>query len=78
VPIKSITSTLYNKTQTYIEGDDAGPVCIKLLSTLKGVQLGKVPDQWGWCDRVQEPANFLRRNESQNGRIHDESVDELP
>ena len=80
MPIKSITNTAHNKTQVYITGDDAGPVCVKLLQTLKGVQLGKIPDQWGWCDHVAKPENFVRRNKTQNGvnGVHNESVDELP
>lgn len=80
MPIKSITDISHNKTQIYIKGDDAGPVCVKLLQTLKGVQLGKISDQWGWCDRVAKPENFVRRNHTQNGLngVHEKGVDELP
>ncbi|KAH9888297.1 branched-chain amino acid aminotransferase II [Xylariomycetidae sp. FL2044] len=29
--------------------EDAGPICLRLLSQLKGIQLGKVKDEFGWC-----------------------------
>ena len=29
--------------------EDAGPVCLRLLTQLKGIQLGKVKDEFGWC-----------------------------
>ncbi|ERS99654.1 branched-chain amino acid aminotransferase [Sporothrix schenckii 1099-18] len=31
---------------------EAGPVCLRLLTQLKGVQLGKVEDQFKWCAAV--------------------------
>jgi branched-chain amino acid aminotransferase len=77
VPIKSITSVSHNKTQSYIEDDNPGPIVMKLLSTLKGVQSGKVKDQWGWLDRVAKPDNYFKRNDTRNG-VHEESIDELP
>ncbi|KAI1873003.1 hypothetical protein JX265_004620 [Neoarthrinium moseri] len=41
---------------TYIKEDqeDAGPICLKLLAQLKGIQLGKVKDEFGWCAPVSE------------------------
>jgi hypothetical protein len=33
-------------------------VCTKLLTTLKDVQQGKIADQWGWLDTVQEPQEY--------------------
>lgn len=44
------------ETITYIPEaqEDAGPVCIKLLTQLKGIQLGKVEDKFGWCFPVSE------------------------
>lgn len=41
---------------TYIEEkqEDAGPLCQKLIAQLKGIQLGKVEDQFGWCTPVTE------------------------
>lgn len=70
VPIRSITrrsSTLLPKhdrvsakggeeTVTYIpEGnEEPGAFCIKLLSALKDIQLGKVEDKFGWRFAVTE------------------------
>lgn len=34
--------------------EDAGPICLKLLNQLKGIQLGKVEDKFGWCFKVSE------------------------
>ncbi|KAK9773940.1 putative Aminotransferase [Seiridium cardinale] len=41
---------------TYIQDsqEDAGPICLKLLSQLKGIQLGKVKDEFSWCAPVSE------------------------
>lgn len=44
------------ETITYIPEtqEDAGPLCLKLLSQLKGIQMGKVEDKFGWCFKVSE------------------------
>jgi branched-chain amino acid aminotransferase len=44
------------ETITYIPDsqEDAGPLCIKLLTQLKGIQQGKVKDDFGWCFKVEE------------------------
>ena len=44
------------ETITYIPDseEDAGPLCIKLLTQLKGIQLGKVEDAFGWSVAVSE------------------------
>ncbi|KAL2107497.1 hypothetical protein VUR80DRAFT_5149 [Thermomyces stellatus] len=34
--------------------EDAGPICLRLLNELKGIQLGKVEDRFGWCFKVSE------------------------
>jgi branched-chain amino acid aminotransferase len=38
----------------YIEEsqEEAGPICEKLITQLKGIQLGKVKDEFGWCAPV--------------------------
>ncbi|KAJ0134798.1 hypothetical protein CTA2_2417 [Colletotrichum tanaceti] len=38
------------ETVTFIpEGqEEAGDICLRLLSTLKGIQLGKLKDEFGW------------------------------
>ncbi|KAL1304649.1 hypothetical protein AAFC00_003611 [Neodothiora populina] len=64
VPIASITTKstgdrfVYLKPQ--IQKDESkeekeihpGPVCVKLLTTLQGVQRGVLEDSWGWCSPV--------------------------
>ncbi len=43
------------ETITFISDsqEDAGPLCLKLIAQLKGVQLGKVEDKLGWCFKVE-------------------------
>jgi len=57
VPIKSITMKSRNDRFEYPvnENLDPGPVCTKLLTTLKGIQQGKVKDQFGWNSIVTAP-----------------------
>jgi branched-chain amino acid aminotransferase len=44
------------ETVTYIpeHQEDSGPVCLRLLTQLKGIQLGKIKDDFGWCFTVGE------------------------
>uniref|UniRef100_L2FBT9 Branched-chain amino acid aminotransferase n=1 Tax=Colletotrichum fructicola (strain Nara gc5) TaxID=1213859 RepID=L2FBT9_COLFN len=44
------------ETVTYIPAsqEDAGETCLKLLSTLKGIQLGKLKDDFGWNVAVSQ------------------------
>jgi branched-chain amino acid aminotransferase len=41
---------------------EPGPVCVKLLTTLKAVQQGKLEDKWGWLDQVPEPPSRNLKN----------------
>lgn len=34
-------------------GDKSGPTIVKLLTTLKGIQQGNVPDSFGWVELVK-------------------------
>lgn len=34
------------------------PTCAKLLSTLKGLQQGKIEDKQGWLFKVERPEQF--------------------
>jgi len=60
--------------------EEAGPVCLKLLTQLKGIQLGKVADEFGWRleieegDREVEGARDVRNG--QNGK-QTPSVDQM-
>jgi branched-chain amino acid aminotransferase len=63
VPIKSITCRSKNETFTYeAAAKEPGPVCVKLLTTLKAVQQGKLEDKWGWLDQVPEPPSHSLKN----------------
>ncbi|KAK1970045.1 branched-chain amino acid aminotransferase [Colletotrichum sublineola] len=44
------------ETVTYIpeSQEEAGDLCLRLLSTLKGIQLGKLADEFGWNFAVSE------------------------
>lgn len=58
VPIRSITMRSRGDRLTYEAGDDGqsgGEVCAKLLQTLKGIQAGKIEDQFGWNFTVERP-----------------------
>ncbi|KAL2193702.1 aminotransferase [Corynascus similis CBS 632.67] len=70
VPIRSITRRATSglpqgprvsaqdgqETVTYTPdgSDEPGPLCLKLLAELKGIQLGKIEDQFGWRFVVTE------------------------
>jgi len=80
VPIRSITRLSDSKTSTYIpsESEEPGPVCLKLLTTLKGVQLGKIKDTFGWNSKVGEvDVKKYAVGEQTNG-VNGENVDTLP
>ena len=78
VPIKSITMQSRDDKFEYPINEklDPGPVCEQLLSTLKGIQQGKVKDQFGWNFTVTEPPKgFVKA--AANGGVNG-AVDELP
>ena len=80
VPIKSITRKSDNKTTSYIPADseEPGPVCIKLLTTLKGIQAGKIKDTFGWNSKVEEvDLKKYAIGETTNG-VNGANVDTLP
>lgn len=39
-----------------------GPVCVKLLTTLKGLQQGKIEDKNNWLFKVDRPAQFGKKD----------------
>lgn len=80
VPIKSITRKSDNKTTQYIEpaSEEPGPVCTKLLTTLKGIQQGKIKDTFGWNSNVEEvDVKKYAAGEHANG-VNGKTVDSLP
>ena len=63
VPIKSITMKSRGDKFIYQgEGDEPGPACVKLLSTLKGIQQGKLEDSFGWLEYVEDPKSFRQQH----------------
>jgi branched-chain amino acid aminotransferase len=59
VPIKSITMGSKNDKITFPAAEnEPGPVCVKLLTTLRGLQQGKIEDKQGWLYKVERPAQF--------------------
>lgn len=55
LPIKSITRKSTSDKFIYQNGaDQPGPCTLKLSETIKGIQKGKIADQFGWCVRVEE------------------------
>lgn len=57
VPIRSITMRSKSDKFEYRCGDqgEGGPVCLKLLQTLRGIQSGTIEDKWGWNLEVRAP-----------------------
>lgn len=75
VPIKSITMESKGDKFLFRDGsDEPGPVWTKLITTLKGIQLGKIEDKQGWLYRVDKPEQW--GSNKTNGAK--ETVDELP
>ncbi|KAK4941345.1 hypothetical protein LTR10_018755 [Elasticomyces elasticus] len=77
VPIKSITMNSRGDKFEYLkdEKEEAGPVYAQLLTTLKGIQQGKVKDQFGWNFTVTEPPSEFKA--ASNG-VADGAVDQMP
>jgi branched-chain amino acid aminotransferase len=81
VPVKSITMKSRDDRFEYAGKEDGepGPICLKLLKTLKGIQQGKVKDQFGWNVTIEAPPkDFVAGSAETNGTVHDGDVDELP
>ena len=75
VPIKSITMESRGDKFDYAAAQkEPGPACKKLLSTLKGIQKGKIEDKQGWLFEVKRPDQFGKT--TSNGEAH--SVGQLP
>lgn len=48
-----------NDKFTYAAAEkEPGPVCVKLLTTLRGLQQGKIEDKQGWLFKVERPEQF--------------------
>jgi branched-chain amino acid aminotransferase len=49
-PVKSITYS--DKTVTFCEGDEVGPVCKSLYQELTAIQMGLKEDRYGWTREI--------------------------
>lgn len=77
VPIKSITMRSRGDVFKYHGGsDEPGPGVVKLLTTLKGVQQGKIKDTFGWLEYVEEARGYGETNGDADGV--GTNVDKLP
>lgn len=75
-----VTSNADAEIITYIpeSQEDAGPVCLKLLMHLKGIQLGKVKDEFGWRSAVTEKdMNVEGAVREKNGTETPRTVDQM-
>jgi branched-chain amino acid aminotransferase len=68
VPIKSITMKSRNDTFTYLDSDEPGPACLKLLDQLKGIQTGRYEDKFGWNVKVEEQSKSAYKKEGGEGK----------
>lgn len=64
---------------TYIEAsqDEAGPICSKLLTQLRAIQLGKVKDQFGWNAPVSEEDGTKVAGETKSVRSNGQTIDQM-
>lgn len=66
-----------NDTFTYLDSDEPGPTCLKLLDNLKGIQTGRYEDKFGWNVKVEQ----VQRSEFED-EARDETkggnVDKMP
>ena len=57
--------------------EDAGPICLKLLAQLKGIQLGKVKDEFGWNQRVSAQDGIKVAGEVEQRNGNGQTVDQM-
>lgn len=64
---------------TYIpeSNEDAGPICLRLLTQLKGIQLGKVKDDFNWCFPVAREDGTKVAGETNGANGNGQTVDQL-
>ncbi|KAI8635454.1 branched-chain amino acid aminotransferase II [Xylariaceae sp. FL1651] len=57
--------------------EDIGPICTKLLTQLRAIQLGKVKDEFNWCFAVTREDGIKVVGETEPTNIDDQTVDQL-
>ena len=79
VPVRSITMRSKNDRFTYQnESREPGPACVKLLTTLKAIQQGKMKDEFGWLDFVHEVKSDRSEPVTNGVDLKEPNVDKLP
>jgi len=79
VPVKSITMRSKNERFTYQdERKEPGPACTKLVTTLKAIQQGKIKDEFGWLDFVEEHKPHPTKPQTNGVSLREANVDKLP
>lgn len=61
-----------NDTFNYLDSDEPGPVCLKLLDNLKGIQTGRYEDKFGWNVKVEQKSRETyakSSDENKNGNV---------
>lgn len=76
MPIKSITMKSRNDTFNYLSSDEPGPVCLKLLDNLKGIQTGRLEDKFGWNVKVEHVSR--ESLEGKDDETKGGNVDKMP
>ncbi|KAH6660518.1 aminotransferase [Truncatella angustata] len=64
---------------TYIQDsqEEAGDICLKLLGQLKGIQLGKVEDEFNWCAPISEADGQKAEGASKSTQGNGQTVDQM-
>lgn len=62
-------------------GDEPGPAVVKLLTQLKGIQQGKVKDDFGWVEQVRQykPSEYVSdRTSDKSVGVNGQTPSQLP
>ncbi|KAJ6789498.1 hypothetical protein PWT90_10711 [Aphanocladium album] len=76
----NVTTDAETESVTYIPDaqEEAGPVCLKVLAQLKGIQLGKVEDKFGWrCEVSEADLKVDGAPKVTNGQATPQTVDQM-
>jgi branched-chain amino acid aminotransferase len=64
-----------NDTFTYLDSDEPGPACLKLLDNLKGIQTGRYEDKFGWNVQVGQESKEAFKQSGGQDETKGENVD---
>lgn len=57
--------------------EDAGPICLKLITQLKGIQLGKVKDEKNWCVTISQADGQKAEGAPQTTNGNSQTIDQM-